>query len=115
MHDFRTRQALNGKVETDWNMRADARKLVESINKAFDMSAAVPGYQPIRAAVRKDGNGIYLRICTYDVDIDRYGNMLGAGSLVVEHLDQKDLLAPKPKRRARSTACSASPSSKRKT
>ena len=116
MHDFRTRQALNGtRVETDWQMRADTRKLVASINEAFDRFADLPGYKPIKAAVRKDGNGIYLRICSFDVDIDRHGNLLGSGSMVVEHVEQKDLLAPKPRASARSKVCTASRSPRPKT
>ena len=125
MHDFRTRQALNGtRVETDWQMRADTRKLVASINEAFGElyrrrsesdNPYLADFPSIKAAVRRDGNGIYLRIGQFDVDIDRHGNLLGSGSMVVEHVEQKDLLAPKPRASARSKVCTASRSPRPKT
>jgi len=109
-------RAANGlRAETDWQMRADTRKLVKSINKAFERLATTTGHLPIEAFVRKEGNGIYLRLYTLDADIDRHGNLLGSGSMVVESVDQKDLLAPKARASARSKACNASRSPRPKT
>jgi len=99
------RKANGTRAETDWQMRADTRKLVESLNKAFQKMCDGP---LLEAGTRKDGNGIFLQIGVYDVDIDRYGNMLGHGESLVQSVSPKDLLAQKRKVGARSRACKPS-------